>query len=109
MSAPAPSVRQPSRGRFETIIHVNLQLLGATVCGFSARVIWPSTPEWWGLGLLSIILGLAALTGIANAAKAMIGLYNRDRIIAAYMAQGGAPKSARLVTTEQLRQAGMVE
>jgi hypothetical protein len=109
MSAPAVPARRPSRGKFAAIFHVNLQLLGATACGFTAWAIWPSTPEWWGLGLLSIILSFAALAGIANAAKAMAGLYHRERVIADYMAQGGAPKSARLVTTEQLRQAGMVD
>ena len=51
---------------------------------------------------------MAAAGGLVNALKAMGGFIS-DRAIADYMAQGGAPKSARLATPEQLRQAGMLE
>jgi hypothetical protein len=81
----------------------------ASVCGFSAWALWPQTPEWWGLGVLSIMLSMATAGGLVSALKAMAGLYHRERVIADYMAQGGAPKSAQLATSEQLRRAGMVE
>jgi hypothetical protein len=97
------------RGGFGTVVTVNIQLLVASACGLGSWAIWPTKPEWWGLGVISIMLGMAAVGGLANAVKAIVESYRRERVIADYMAQGAAPKSARLATTEQLRKAGMVE
>lgn len=99
----------PHESSRTTVIGINLNLVVASLCGIGAWAIWPTTPEWWGLGVMSIMLGMACAGGVVNALKAMSALYHRERVIADYMAQGGAPKSARLATTEQLRQAGMVE
>lgn len=96
-------------GRSGAIVTVNLQLLAACLFGAIAWLIWPDTPEWWGLGLLSILFGLAALSGLGNAVRAAIGLYQKERVIADYMALGGDPKSARLASLDDLRKAGMVE
>jgi hypothetical protein len=97
------------QGRTSTIITVNMQLLAACLSGIIAWAIWPESPEWWGLGLLSILLWLAALSGLGNAVRAAVGLYQREKTIAEYMALGGAPKSARLASLDDLRKAGMVE
>ncbi len=96
-------------GRTGAIVTVNLQLLGACLFGFVAWAIWPDTPEWWGLGLLSILCGIAAFAGLANAVRAAIGLYCKEKVLADYMALGDAPKSARLASLDDLKKAGMVE
>ena len=98
------------RGRnVGAIIQINLQLLYATVFAGIAWISWPSVPEWWGLGLLSIMCGMGAAGGLVNALSGMVGLYRREQALADYMAQGGAPKSARMASQEELRRAGMIE
>ncbi|MEX0957584.1 MAG: hypothetical protein WDZ83_20510 [Rhizobiaceae bacterium] len=92
-----------------TIVTVNTQLLAACLSAIIAWSIWPDTPEWWGLGLLSILLWLAAASGLGNAVRAALAHYQKEKTIAEYMALGGAPKSARLATLDDLRKAGMVE
>jgi hypothetical protein len=71
--------------------------------------VWPGTPEWWGLGVVSLMLALAALGCLAKAIRAMVDLHAKERVLAEFMAQGGAPKSARLASEDQLRKAGMIE
>ncbi|MCR5858266.1 hypothetical protein [Mesorhizobium sp. J428] len=98
----------PSRN-IGVIVAINIQLLFAAACGFGAWAVWPSSPYWWGLGVLGIMLALACLGGISNALRLARELYAKERALADYLAQGGAPKQASLATDAQLRNAGMIE
>lgn len=98
-----------SHARLGTIVTVNLKTLAACLCGFMGWAIWPDTPEWWGLRWLSVILWLAALSGVVTAVGAALRLHRKERVLAEYMAQGGAPKSARLASLDDLKKAGMVQ
>lgn len=95
--------------RLGPIVSINVALLGAALCGSSAWMIWPSTLHGWGLAIFSIILWLAAAAAMMDAAKTMIGLYHRERVMAEYLSRGGKPKSAALASTNDLRQAGMID
>ncbi|MVA98002.1 hypothetical protein GN330_12180 [Nitratireductor sp. CAU 1489] len=91
------------------VIGINLQLLWAAAFGFIAWVSWPGSAEWWGFGVLSVMMGLGSLGALVNALNAITGLYARDKALAELMAQGGPPKSARLAGHDDLKRAGMVE
>lgn len=97
------------RRRLGTIVTVNVQLLLASASGFSAWAMWPDDPKWWGFGVVSVICGMGAVAGLANALSAMTALYNKERALADYLAQGGSPKSAELASQKRLRDAGMLE
>lgn len=91
------------------VIGINVQFLLAGICGLAAWNLWPASPEWWGLGVMSVMLGMAAFASVAGAVRAMTTLYQKDRAIAEYLAQGGAPKTARLATLDDLVRAGMID
>ena len=97
--------QQPSQSPFA----VNGGMLGAVVFGWGAFALWPTTPEWWGLGVVSVMLGLGAAGCLASAIGAVIGRYRRDLEIHRYLSQGSGPKSAGLASKDELRRAGMIE
>ena len=100
---------KPYRSSVTAIVGINMHLLLAFACGFTAWAIWPQTPEWWGLGVFSVILGVGAFVGTIKAIRAMASLYAKQRVIAEYMAQGGKPKSSAMASTDKMRQAGMID
>lgn len=97
------------RSSFRSTIAINADLLMATGCGFVAWAIWPDEPEWWGLGLMSIMLGISAVGCLGRAIRSMAAVYSRDKTVAKYMAQGGETKSSRLATADDLTHAGMLD
>jgi hypothetical protein len=48
---------KPFQSNFRSTAAINVNLLAATGCGFSAWAVWPSSVEWWGFGVVSILLG----------------------------------------------------
>lgn len=88
---------------------INLNFLMSCAFGIGAWAVWPASAEWWGLGVLSIMLGLSAFGSFANATRAMASLYAKERVLAEFLAQGEAPKSAELASEAKLRAAGMIE
>jgi len=101
-------MKQPHRNT-GAIVGINMRLLTAALSAIMAKAVWPTTPEWWGLAVLSVMFALAAFGSVAAGIGGMVALYRRDRELTDYMAQGGAPKSARLADIDRLRKAGMVE
>ena len=99
----------PSSSKSGSIVAINMNLFTAVLCAIIARAAWPTSPEWWGMGVVSILFGMAALASIAAGIGGMKSLYRREREITVYMAQGVAPKSAKLADNERLRKAGMIE
>ena len=91
------------------VLLINLKLAySACLAGF-AWYIWPTdNPEWWGLGMISIFLGLAAFsltfTALFDAAKVI----SKERETGAYGKRGERPKSAKLAGDDDLKQAGMM-
>jgi hypothetical protein len=99
----------PTPSKSGSIVAINMHLFAAVVCAVIARAAWPTSPEWWGMGVVSILFGMAALASVAAAIGGMKSLYLRERELSVYMAQGGPPKSAKLADHERLRKAGMIE
>jgi membrane protein YdbS with pleckstrin-like domain len=88
---------------FWDILRINFLLLLAVVCGTSAWFIWPDSLEWWGFGVISIILGTATFRLLYMA----FGLMYRVELFARYKKSRANPKSARLVSEADLHKAGM--
>jgi hypothetical protein len=99
---------KPFQSNFRSTAAINVNLLAATGCGFSAWAVWPSSVEWWGFGVVSILLGGAAIAAAVKAGSAMIALRAKDRAVADYLAQGARQKSARLVSDRELEEKGLL-
>lgn len=95
------------RTPISVIIGINAKLLGASLFGFIAWWSWPTSPQWWGFGIVSICTGLAALLLMIEALIAALKDYRRRQVLAAYEAQGGKPKTSDIATPDDLEEAGM--
>lgn len=92
-----------------TALTVNLNALGCIWCGGIGWLLWPSRPEWWGLGFLSILMWIGAACCLINAAKAFAAMRQREKTIAEFEAIGASLKSAEMASLESLRKAGMID
>lgn len=92
-----------------SVLLVNGHFLQAFfLCGV-AWLIWPTSPEWWGFGLLSICLGGAGFACFVAALRAMAKLYVREREIARFSATAREPVLSDLADREALKSAGMID
>ena len=87
---------------------INSKLFLAFICALAAWLIWPTNPQWWGFGLISIMLAAGAFLAFIDALQSMKKIYMRDKAMAEYMAQGNKPKSSKLASTDALRKAGVI-
>ncbi len=100
---------EPFPDRRRAILTINRHCLGAGLFAAIAWTIWPSSPEWWGLGVVSIILAMQVPASLIAAIRAFLALRQRERAIAAYAAQGAPIKSAAMASTQSLIDAGMID
>ncbi len=92
-----------------TVFKINMNLLGAVTYGAAAYLIWPDSLKWWGFGLLSIMLGLAAPVFLIKAIRLMFKRRDRDAEQDAIEALGNAPKSSQLATDDDLENLGVFQ
>jgi hypothetical protein len=83
--------------------------LMACLCGVISWTIWPTSIEWWGFGIISIVMGLNTLILTIKAISEIIALYMRDKTIAALMAQGVDAKADDLAGHDHLKSKGMID
>lgn len=95
-------------GRTKATFEINARMLGCAACAWVAWMIWPTAPEWWGFGLLSIILCFAALAAAIQTIKLIFAVWRRNRAVAAFEAGRIDPKSAAVANLQRLKDAGMV-
>ena len=91
------------------ILKVNGHLLMAFLYGGSAWLIWPTNPKWWGFGVLSILLGAAALASLIAGFRAMTKLYVRERAMAKFAQTAREPMPSDLADIHSLKDAGMID
>ena len=91
------------------ILKVNGHFLQASLFGAVAWLIWPTNPQWWGFGLLSILLGATAFAGLIAAIRAMAKLYVRERELARFAATARAADPSDLADQNALKNAGMFD
>jgi hypothetical protein len=94
---------------FSSVLAINGHFLLAFLTGGIAWLIWPTSPEWWGLGLMSIILGAASFSSAITALRSMTKIYVREKEIARFTANSRAPDPSDLADTNALRKAGLID
>lgn len=95
--------------KVSSIIRINGKLMSSAMLGALSLWLWPDHYQSWPSGLASVCMGFGSASALVSALKDMFHLFQRERAIAAFDAIGGDPKTAELVSTERLIQAGMVE
>lgn len=88
-------------------ISINTRLLAAFGLGWLSVSVWPSAVEWWGLGVLSVVSGFAAVLALVQALRTMVQVRNREIAIRRYLAQGPGPQSSEMASSNDLDKAGM--
>lgn len=96
-------------GRTVTIVRINLLGLAASLFGTAAWFVWPGTAEWWGMGVLSLLFGVAAFRLGVQALGMAWRAWEQDRAVAALDRLGGETKSSQMATTKQLKRMGMLD
>ena len=94
---------------FNSILVINGHFLLAFLTGGIACLIWPTSPEWWGLGLISIILGTASFTSTVTALRSMAKVYIRKKEIARFTANSRAAEPSDLADSIALKKAGLID
>ena len=91
------------------IVRINVCQLLAFSCGATAWAIWPDRLDWWGFGVVSVLLGFGAFSFLIQALKSMAAVYAKAKALADYRARGGDPKSSRMASNEDLKKSGMIQ
>ena len=90
-----------------TVITINCHLLYAVLLVAVAYWIWPTDPRWYGFGLMSIVLYLAAGGLVFNALRSMWKLHALIKEWSTFQTRGKAPKNAKLASPKDLETRGM--
>lgn len=90
------------------IWRINLLLFGTAAQALIAWAIWPSSLEWWGFGLLAIVLGLSAFATLINTGRTIAKIYEREKIIARIEANSRPAEQTEFADFEALKKAGMI-
>lgn len=102
-----PRPMSPYPSTFGTTVAINAKLAMASLFGWAAFAMWPGSFDWWGFWLLAGFCAVAALGLAIEAVRLMAQVYQRERMIEAYLALGVSPKSSKMASDARLRDAGM--
>ena len=95
--------------RTAAIWRINVLGLTASLIGATAWSVWPETAEWWGFGVLAILLALGALQLVVQALGTAWRLFEHERAVAVFERHGREARSSQMATLDQLKQAGMLD
>ena len=90
------------------ILKINGHFLFAALQGGASVLLWPSSLEWWGFGLLSVLLGLSAVASVVTALRDVAKVYAREKEVARFTAMSRAPEPSDLADQDALKSAGMI-
>jgi hypothetical protein len=93
---------------FGDVLRINVFLLMTVACTAIAYLIWPTSLEWAGLGLLSLFVGASGLQFLMMAVGLMRKVHRNNKVFRSYQTKRSNPKSARLTGDDDLRDAGMM-
>lgn len=91
-----------------SVAAINGRFLMAALMMILAYKLWPDRPEWWGFGLISICIWAGAISHAIGGLRDMFRLIERGRTIAGQTEDAAEAKQARKVTSDVLRDAGMM-
>lgn len=100
---------RPFESSFGSIVSINAHLALAAGCGFAAWVIWPSSAEGWGFGVIAILLAGAAMSAAGKAVRLAMELRAKTRAIAEFEAQGGSYAPVHVIGERELELMGMLD
>jgi hypothetical protein len=92
---------------FSSTLAINGHLFLGAMQTITAVSIWPSSPEWWGFGLLSVLLGLSAFANLIAALRKMVKVYGREKEIARLAMSSRQPEPSDLAGFDAMKNAGM--
>ena len=90
-------------------IKINGQLLFAFLLGGASWWLWPSSPKWWGLGMVSIVLGAGSLGKLIEALRSMGKIYAREKELSRLAATARSPVQSDLANDSAMEDAGMFD
>lgn len=103
----SPDIELTPEGRSQAIAGINIKLGSAVLCAIGSYALWPSSIEWWGFGVHSILLGLGAALSVLGAVRDMARLRRVEHALAVYRGLGTGPKGAHMADGDAMRAAGM--
>lgn len=83
------------------------QLFGFTL-GMISYAIWPTSAEWIGMGLVSILVAVAAIRLWGEAIIEIFKFRAFEKDQKEFMAQGKQVKSSTLASNEQMTKDGVI-
>lgn len=90
-----------------SVIAINGRFMLAALLMIVAYKLWPTRPEWWGFGLISICTDAGAIAHANAGIRKMFQLLERNRTVNDQTKDAVETKLARKVTQDVLRDAGM--
>lgn len=103
----SPDIELTPEGRSQAIAGINIKLGGAVLCAIGSYALWPSSIEWWGFGVHSILLGMASALSVLGALRDISKLRRAEQALAIYRELGTGPKGAHMADGDAMRAAGM--
>jgi hypothetical protein len=95
------------KSAYSTVFQINMALLGASCFSAASWAFWPDSLQWWGMGVFSIMCGMAAPAMLIRAIILMFKLYLRDKELADFEAEIPMPEPAKFAGDDAMRKAGM--
>ena len=89
------------------IIKLNWKLFGGAVGFTAAWLFWPTSYEWWGFALHSIVFGIGGALSLSEAIRLVLEHRRKKKTITSFTRAGTKPKSSRTVSDCDLDKAGM--
>ncbi len=87
---------------------LNAKQLFAFTLGTISYAIWPTSAEWAGLGLISILVAVASICLWGEATNEIFKFRDFEADQNEFLAQGKQVKSSTLASNDQLKKDGVI-
>ncbi len=105
---PMRDIKNPFEHQFDPALSINAKFLAISAFAFSAWAIWPEDGfAWWQFRILSLILWGGVVLTAFGLVRQLYSVQKKRAAMQALEDLASPPKSARLMTAEDQRQAGM--
>lgn len=96
-----------THGRAGAVVKINVKFLFASFFGWMSWTLFGIDSSFYGVVFMAAMFALVAFALSLGAVVQIAKLYLRERMIAAYIAQGMKPKTSKLAGNDALDKAGM--
>ena len=91
------------------ILKINLKLAYAVFLIWLAYLCWPTSPEWWGFGFITICAGLAGFVLAIKSLGEVGQMMFRDRNIDNFNKSARQPHDDKLAGQRDIEKRGMLK